>query len=54
MILIGIAAALAGSAIARSLGVAETSGIDWTEWLIQIGLAALGVSLVDRTRAKRR
>ncbi|MGW5418812.1 GlsB/YeaQ/YmgE family stress response membrane protein [Streptomyces sp. NPDC003943] len=53
MILIGIAAALGGSAIAHAAGVDDTSGVDWIEWLIQIGLAAIGIALVDRARARR-
>jgi uncharacterized membrane protein YeaQ/YmgE (transglycosylase-associated protein family) len=52
-ILVGIVAALIGSAIAAAFGVADTEGPDWVEWLIQIGLAALGVSALDRTRARR-
>ncbi|ALV39032.1 GlsB/YeaQ/YmgE family stress response membrane protein [Streptomyces sp. NPDC101209] len=52
-ILVGIVAALIGSALASAFGVADTKGIDWIEWLIQIGLAALGVAALDRTRARR-
>ncbi|WP_149831351.1 GlsB/YeaQ/YmgE family stress response membrane protein [Streptomyces tailanensis] len=52
-ILVGIVAALIGSWIAMGLGVADTRGVDWIEWLIQIGLAALGVASLDRTRARR-
>ncbi|MFF4522894.1 GlsB/YeaQ/YmgE family stress response membrane protein [Streptomyces bluensis] len=52
-ILVGIVAALIGSAIAAAAGVATTSGPDWIEWLIQIGLAALGVAALDRMRARR-
>ncbi|MET7605568.1 GlsB/YeaQ/YmgE family stress response membrane protein [Streptomyces avermitilis] len=52
-ILVGIVAALIGSAIAGAFGVADTNGVDWIEWLIQIGLAALGVAALDRTRARR-
>ena len=44
--LIGIVAALIGTAIARGLGVATTPGVDWTELLIQVVLAAVGVALV--------
>ncbi|MFI1972956.1 hypothetical protein BLA24_24740 [Streptomyces cinnamoneus] len=51
-ILIGIAAALVGALIAHALGVDDTKGVDWIEWLIQIGLAALGVVAVDRARAR--
>lgn len=51
-ILVGIVAALLGSAIAAGLDVADTDGVDWIEWLIQIGLAAVGVAALDRTRAR--
>lgn len=44
--LIGVVAALLGTVIARALGVATTSGVDWIELLIQIALAAVGVGLV--------
>ncbi|MFE7837171.1 GlsB/YeaQ/YmgE family stress response membrane protein [Streptomyces sp. NPDC057474] len=52
-ILVGIVAALIGSAIAAGVGVADTNGVDWVEWLIQIALAALGIAALDRTRARR-
>lgn len=52
-IAVGIVAALLGSAIAAGFDVADTKGVDWIEWLIQIGLAALGVSLLDRGRLRR-
>ncbi|CAL9651749.1 GlsB/YeaQ/YmgE family stress response membrane protein [Streptomyces sp. NPDC090994] len=52
-ILVGIVAALIGSAIAGAFGVADTDGVDWVEWLIQIGLAALGVAALDRSKARR-
>jgi uncharacterized membrane protein YeaQ/YmgE (transglycosylase-associated protein family) len=50
-IVIGIAAALAGAAIASALGVADTRGVDWIEWIIQIALAALGVTLLARAKS---
>ncbi|MFI7501601.1 GlsB/YeaQ/YmgE family stress response membrane protein [Streptomyces sp. NPDC049687] len=52
-ILVGVVAALIGSAIAAGLGVADTKGVDWVEWLIQIALAALGVTALDRAKARR-
>ncbi|MFD3457291.1 GlsB/YeaQ/YmgE family stress response membrane protein [Streptomyces sp. NPDC058691] len=52
-ILIGIVAALIGSAIAAGVGVADTKGVDWIEWLIQIALAAVGVAALDRAKAHR-
>jgi uncharacterized membrane protein YeaQ/YmgE (transglycosylase-associated protein family) len=53
-IVIGIVAALIGSAIASAVGVADTNGVDWIEWIIQIALAALGIAVLDRPRAHRR
>ncbi len=53
-ILIGILAALVGTAIAAGLDVADTDGPDWIEWLIQIALAALGVAAMDRVKLRRR
>jgi uncharacterized membrane protein YeaQ/YmgE (transglycosylase-associated protein family) len=46
-ILIGIIAALLGSFVARQLGVATTSGLDWIELAIQVIFAAVGVALVS-------
>ncbi|MEV3857796.1 GlsB/YeaQ/YmgE family stress response membrane protein [Streptomyces sp. NPDC050095] len=52
-VVVGIVAALLGSAIAAGFDVQDTKGVDWIEWLIQIGLAALGVALLDRGRLRR-
>jgi uncharacterized membrane protein YeaQ/YmgE (transglycosylase-associated protein family) len=54
---IGIVAALVGSFIAAKLGVANTAGIDWIEIAIQVGLAAVGVTLYTgggRSRGRSR
>lgn len=52
-ILVGIVAALLGTAAATVLGVANTSGIDWIELALQVGLAGAGVSLLaNRSRPK--
>ncbi|MFJ9036449.1 GlsB/YeaQ/YmgE family stress response membrane protein [Streptomyces sp. NPDC102406] len=53
-ILVGVAAALLGSAVAAGFDVADTKGVDWVEWVIQIGLAALGIALLDRGSVSRR
>lgn len=53
-ILVGIVAALIGSWIATAFDVADTNGVDWVEWLIQIGLAAVGVAALDRSRSRPR
>ncbi|WP_030571124.1 GlsB/YeaQ/YmgE family stress response membrane protein [Streptomyces aureocirculatus] len=52
-IAVGIVAALIGTAIASGLGVADTDGVDWGEWLIQIVLAALGVAALSRVKVRR-
>jgi hypothetical protein len=49
---VGIVAAFIGSGIAAAYGVADTKGVDWIEWLIQIGLAAIGVTALDRARGR--
>jgi uncharacterized membrane protein YeaQ/YmgE (transglycosylase-associated protein family) len=44
---IGIAAALLGTVLARAIGIStDTSGVDWQELLVQVVLAAIGVALV--------
>jgi uncharacterized membrane protein YeaQ/YmgE (transglycosylase-associated protein family) len=53
-IIIGIVAALIGTFIAAALGVANTRGIDWIELIIQVVLAAIGVSLVAGAYSRRR
>jgi uncharacterized membrane protein YeaQ/YmgE (transglycosylase-associated protein family) len=51
--LVGIAAALVGTAVATVLGVADTSGIDWTELALQIALSGLGVAALAGTRSRQ-
>jgi uncharacterized membrane protein YeaQ/YmgE (transglycosylase-associated protein family) len=51
--LIGIGAALLGTAIARGAGWADTSGVDWIEVFIQVILAAVGVALVSGFYGRR-
>lgn len=50
---IGIVAALIGTAIATVLGVADTRGIDWIELAIQVVLAAVGVSIAAGSYGRR-
>ncbi|SEL48697.1 GlsB/YeaQ/YmgE family stress response membrane protein [Nonomuraea pusilla] len=52
-IVIGIVAALIGTAIAGALGVADTKGIDWIELVIQVVLAGLGVALAAGAYSRR-
>ena len=51
-IVIGIIAALIGTFIANALGVGNTNGIDWIKLVIQVVLAAIGVSLYAGRRAQ--
>lgn len=51
-IAVGIVAALVGTALAAGLGVADTKGVDWIEWIIQIGLAAAGITALERYKAR--
>ncbi|MEU0211646.1 GlsB/YeaQ/YmgE family stress response membrane protein [Streptomyces canus] len=52
-ILIGIVAAFIGTGIAAGLDVADTDGVDWVEWLIQIAVAALGVAALSKVKVRR-
>ncbi|MDI1463232.1 GlsB/YeaQ/YmgE family stress response membrane protein [Catellatospora sp. KI3] len=51
-IVVGIVAALIGTALAQAVGVAVTDGVDWIELVFQIGLAALGVALIAGVRGR--
>jgi uncharacterized membrane protein YeaQ/YmgE (transglycosylase-associated protein family) len=53
-IVVGIVAALIGTAIASAVGVNETGGFDWIEFFIQVALAAVGVALVSGMYGRRR
>jgi uncharacterized membrane protein YeaQ/YmgE (transglycosylase-associated protein family) len=53
-ILVGIVAAIIGTFIAAAIGVADTRGIDWIELVIQVVLAAIGVSIAAGAYARRR
>ena len=52
-IVVGIIAAFIGTFIARALGVADTNGIDWIELIIQIIVAAIGVTAVAGIYGRR-
>jgi uncharacterized membrane protein YeaQ/YmgE (transglycosylase-associated protein family) len=49
---VGVVAALVGSAVVGPLR--DTNGIDWVELIVQVLLAAAGVSLAVRARGGRR
>lgn len=52
-IVVGIVAALLGTAIARGAGLADTDGVDWIEILLQVALAAVGVAIVSGISGRR-
>ncbi|MFL6140978.1 MAG: GlsB/YeaQ/YmgE family stress response membrane protein [Labedaea sp.] len=53
-IVVGIVAALLGTALARAIGIpTATSGIDWLELLVQVILAAVGVAIVSSAYGRR-
>jgi uncharacterized membrane protein YeaQ/YmgE (transglycosylase-associated protein family) len=52
-ILVGIVAAFIGTFIARLFGVASTGGIDWIELILQIIVAAIGVTIVAGAYGRR-
>lgn len=46
-IVVGIVAALLGTYLARVVGIpTTTAGVDWTELLVQLVLAVIGVAIV--------
>ena len=51
--LVGVVAALVGTALASALGFASTRGIDWLELILQVVLAAVGVSIVAGIYSRR-
>jgi len=53
-IVVGIVAALIGTAIARAIGIPTvTSGIDWLELLVQLIVAVIGVAVVVGIYSRR-
>ncbi|GIG88120.1 GlsB/YeaQ/YmgE family stress response membrane protein [Plantactinospora endophytica] len=53
-LVIGILAALLGTIVAGAFGVAETSGPDWIELVLQVAFAAVGVSVAAGAYGRRR
>jgi uncharacterized membrane protein YeaQ/YmgE (transglycosylase-associated protein family) len=45
-VLVGIVAAFIGTWIAGLFGIADTGGIDWIELIMQVVVAAIGVTVV--------
>jgi uncharacterized membrane protein YeaQ/YmgE (transglycosylase-associated protein family) len=53
-IVVGIVAALIGTALAQVMGVETTKGIDWIELIMQLVLAIVGVGIVAGLRGRSR
>jgi uncharacterized membrane protein YeaQ/YmgE (transglycosylase-associated protein family) len=52
-VLVGIVAAFIGTFIAGLFGAANTGGIDWIELILQVVVAAIGVTIVAGMYRKR-
>ncbi|MFD0484258.1 GlsB/YeaQ/YmgE family stress response membrane protein [Kineococcus sp. GCM10028916] len=52
-IVVGIVAALVGTAIAKAVGVSDTPGVDWIELILQVAVAAVGVTIVGAVTGRR-
>jgi uncharacterized membrane protein YeaQ/YmgE (transglycosylase-associated protein family) len=52
-ILLGIVGAIIGNVIASNIGVRHTDGIDWVRHLLQIGVAAAAIALVEPLYTRR-
>jgi uncharacterized membrane protein YeaQ/YmgE (transglycosylase-associated protein family) len=52
-LVIGIVAALLGTVLAAALDVDETGGIDWIELVLQIAVAAAGVTAAAAILGRR-
>ncbi|GMQ92763.1 MAG: GlsB/YeaQ/YmgE family stress response membrane protein [Acidimicrobiia bacterium] len=50
---VGFVAALIGGLLADALGLADTDGIDWIKFAIQLGLAVVGVGFYSGWFFKR-
>ncbi|GAA3341388.1 transglycosylase [Amorphoplanes nipponensis] len=52
-LVIGIVAALLGTLLAAAIGVDDTDGIDWIELILQVALAAVGVTVATGLTGRR-
>jgi uncharacterized membrane protein YeaQ/YmgE (transglycosylase-associated protein family) len=52
-LVIGVVAALIGTFLAQIVGVAVTPGIDWIELVLQVALAAIGVTIAATAYGRR-
>ena len=52
-ILVGVVGAVAGTAVAGLIGVADTAGVDWIEIALQVIFAGGGVTLLSGVRSRQ-
>ncbi|KUH40376.1 MULTISPECIES: GlsB/YeaQ/YmgE family stress response membrane protein [Streptomyces] len=52
-VLLGIAGAVVGNALASAVGVRDTGGIDWIRHIFQIGVAAVLIGVISPMWARR-
>ncbi|MFF3276617.1 GlsB/YeaQ/YmgE family stress response membrane protein [Streptomyces chrestomyceticus] len=52
-VILGMAGAIAGNALATAFGVRDTGGIDWIRHIFQIGIAAALLAAVTPLWARR-
>ncbi|MEW2249282.1 MULTISPECIES: GlsB/YeaQ/YmgE family stress response membrane protein [unclassified Streptomyces] len=52
-VLLGIVGGVVGNLLATAFGVRDTGGIDWIRHILQIGVAAVLISLVTPMWARR-
>jgi uncharacterized membrane protein YeaQ/YmgE (transglycosylase-associated protein family) len=52
-ILVGVVAAVIGTVVARAVGVAQSSGVNWLELTFQLSFAASGVAGLTWVRGRR-
>ncbi|NBE84593.1 GlsB/YeaQ/YmgE family stress response membrane protein [Micromonospora rubida] len=52
--LVGVGAALLGTVLANAIGIStDTAGVDWTELLVQVVVAAIAVAIVAGVGGRR-
>ena len=52
-LVIGVVAAFVGTLLAAALGVDDTPGIDWIELILQVAVAAVGVTITAGLLGRR-
>ncbi len=52
-VVLGVIGAVAGNALAGAIGVRHTDGVDWVRHLLQIGVAAVLITLLSPMGGRR-